>query len=197
MFSVNKNKKTAILSFARWLFVFALLVSTGCNKEKLQKIYNYYNMDEAPQISIKSLKSVYKESNIMRARISAPVMNYYVISSGNRRTEFPNGVRVQFYDENMRLSSTLRADFAVYYEKPKLWKLSGNVVVSSISGGTLKTQELYYNEKEQQIYTIKFVEITDPHGTVIRGKGGFVSNFDFTVYEFRNVDGVIMSYNSL
>ncbi len=76
--------------------------------------------------------------------------------------------------------------------KQQLWKATDNVIITGKNGSTMKTEEIYGNEKDEKIYSIKYVEVADPDGTIIRGKGGFESNFNFTNYKFKNVDGIIV-----
>ncbi|MBN2893352.1 MAG: LPS export ABC transporter periplasmic protein LptC [Bacteroidales bacterium] len=184
-FTLN-NKATSIL---KWLLLsFTIVFSFGC-KTDLSKIKPPEDIKNLPQLSITNFKASYKMGSSLKAQASAPIMNKYTLQKSY--TEFPKGVEVKFYDDNYVVSTSLNCKYAINYTLQELWKFSDTVIINSVEGGTLKTQELYFDQKNEKIYSVKFVEVTDPTGTVIRGKGGFESNYDFTIYEFKNVDGLI------
>lgn len=175
------NKKWLLLSL---IFVFAV----GC-KTDLSKVKQPEDIKNLPQLSITNFEAEYKMGAMLRAKAYAPVMNKYTIQ--NNYVEFPEGVDVKFFDENFDIATSLICKYAINYSQQELWKFSDSVVIINEGGGVLKTQELYFDQKNEKIYSVKFVEVTDVGGTVIRGKGGFESNYDFTIYEFKNVDGEI------
>ncbi len=182
------------------LLYIALVLSVilaSCSEKKVSEINFYANVEDAPDIMIEDLTSKYKYDNQLRALIKAPVAQYFLKDKKNPKMEFPQGLDAVFYNEKKQPISTIHCKYAVYYEKTQLWKLSGDVVVVNPEGSTLRTQELYYDQNNQRIYSIKFVEVIDKKGNSIRGKGGFTSNMDFTEYEFKNVDGEILSYQKL
>ena len=182
------------------VFVALLIISivlTGCKKNNLQKINYFPNIDNAPDVQILDLNSLYYTDKKLKINIIAPENDFYMKNRKNPRMEFPRGLTAIFYNDKLQPISTIKADFAIYYQKLKLWKISGNVEVQNQSGARLRTQELYYDENQQKIFSIKFVEVYDTSGSVIRGKNGFVSNLQFTDYQFRNVDGLVVTYQDL
>lgn len=187
MIFLKKYKTTQPAFVLRWVVVFILITLVGC-KTDLSKVKPPEDIDNLPQLSITDFHAYYKMSSNLQAEAFAPQMDKYNI--GKNLVEFTKGVDVKFYDQNFNPSTTLICDYAVNYPNEELWKFSGNVEVVSSSGGTLKTQELFFNQQNEKIYSVKYVEVTDTTGSVIRGKGGFESNYDFTIYEFKNVDGV-------
>ena len=177
-------------SIWKWFAFFLAfsLIFYSC-KTDLSKVKPPADIKNLPQLSIQNFNAKYKISNILRAEAYAPLMNKYTIDKNY--IEFPKGVNVKFYNDYFHVNTSLTCEYAINYPDKELWKFSGNVVIKSNDGGTLKTQELYFDQKTQKIYSIKYVEVTDPQGSVIRGKGGFEANYNFTVYEFKNVDGVL------
>jgi LPS export ABC transporter protein LptC len=172
----------------RW-FVFVLFLFFVSCKADLSKIRSPEDIKTLPQLSINGFHADYKISSMLRAEAYAPLMNKYTLNKNY--VEFPDGLEVKFYDDDFHVRTSLTCDYAIDYPEKELWKFSGNVIIKSVEGGTLKTQELYFDQKTKKIYSIKYVEVTSPDGSVIRGKGGFEANYNFTVYEFKNVDGVI------
>ncbi len=174
-------------SLVKW-FVFLLLFSTGC-KPDLSKIRPPADISNLPQLSVTNYHSYYKISSKLKAEATAPLMEKFTINKNE--VVFPEGLNIKFYDDFFNVTTSLDCKYAVNYPSKMLWKFSNDVVVKNDRGGMLKTQELFFDQKNQKIYSVKFVEVTDPEGTIIRGKGGFEANMDFSVYEFKNVDGMI------
>ena len=67
--------------------------------------------------------------------------------------EFRYGVYIETYDSTQRVSSMLRSDYAIYFEKRKLWEVKGNVDVLSAEGERLNTQQLFWNQTTRKIYS--------------------------------------------
>jgi len=183
----KSNIKTT--SYMKWFFVYFFIILLASCKTDLSKVPQLDAMEQLPQLSVTNFTAYYKISSSLKAEAKAPVMNKYTIQKNY--TEFPFGVEVKFYDEGFIVNTSLNCSYAINYTNQELWRFSDDVVVESTKGGTLKTQELYFDQKKQMIYSVKYVEVTDPNGTIIRGKGGFESNYDFTIYEFKNVDGIM------
>jgi hypothetical protein len=57
-------------------------------------------------------------------------------------------------------------------------------------GDTLRTEELIYLEKEEKIYTDKFVSI-NKDGNIINGAGGFESDTQMTRTVFKKTKGTL------
>lgn len=185
---LNIKEATSVL---KWLLLSVLITLTAC-KTDLSKISSPDDIKNMPQLSVTDFKAYYKTGSELKVEAYAPVMNKYTINKNY--VEFPEGVDVKFYDDDYNVSTSLLCKYAINYTGQELWKFSDSVVIESVQGGELKTQELYFDQKNEKIYSVKFVEVTDPQGTLIRGKGGFESNYDFTIYEFKNVDGILSFY---
>ena len=84
--------------------------------------------------------------------------------------------------------ASLRADTAYNYEKQGLWKWAGNVKVESLEGKTFETSLLFWNQKEEKIYTDKYIRIQE-EDKIITGIG-FESNQDMTQYKIFNSQGI-------
>ncbi len=103
--------------------------------------------------------------------------------------EFTEGVRVYFYNQDLKVDSRLTADYAIKHDNKDEMTARDNVVVINIKGERLNTEELIWNDKEKKIYSNKFVKITTPD-EIIFGEG-FESNQDFTNYRIKKISGTI------
>lgn len=105
--------------------------------------------------------TLYSDSMQLKARIEADKLVKYTTRE-DPRDEFPEGVKVTFYDQNGEVSSTLIADFGIRQGKKKEIKVIGNVIFRNMDGEQLETEELIWDESRQLVYTQKFVLITTP-----------------------------------
>jgi len=84
---------------------------------------------------------------------------------------FPNGIEVDFFDENGE-KNKVRADYAIIYSATNLIDLQGNVVLETPDGKKLETSQLFYDQDNQWILTQKVLKFTNPEdGTIMDGEG--------------------------
>ncbi len=180
--------KLKVLSiFIMSLFLFSLF---SC-KTDLDEIRALMHKEELPDIIVENLHTQYSINGTLQVKLLSPKANRYT-SEKKQYSQFPDGLTLMFFDKNMNLHSSLNADYGIYYEKKGFAKAKGNVVLVNTEGSTLRTEELFIDEKEEKIYSVVPVKIEDKDGFKITGKGGFESNLDFTVYRFTDVSGVKM-----
>lgn len=102
--------------------------------------------------------------------------------------EFPEGLKVQFFDENNQ-KSTVTADYGIYYLETGLVDLRGNVVIITSDSMKLTADQLYWDENLEWVFTDKPNTITFKNGAVNTGQG-FDSNQEFTNFRSRSNTGV-------
>ncbi len=165
-----------------------LLTLFSC-KTDLDEIRALMHKEELPDVIVENLLAQYSINGNLQVKLTSPKANRYT-SKKKEYSQFPDGITLMFFDKNMNLHSSLKADYAIYYEKKSFAKARGNVVLVNTEGSTLRTEELFIDEKEEKIYSLVPVTIEDKDGFKITGKGGFESNLAFTVYRFTDVSGV-------
>jgi LPS export ABC transporter protein LptC len=101
---------------------------------------------------------------------------------------FEKGVYLEKFDTLFRIDASIKADTAYYYEKKKLWELKGNVQILSQRGDKFETQQLFWDEKREKVYSDKFIRI-EQEDKSITGYG-FESNQELTEYEIKNTTGM-------
>ncbi len=101
---------------------------------------------------------------------------------------FEKGVYLEKFDTLFRIDASIKADTAYYYEKKKLWELKGNVQILSQRGDKFETQQLFWDEKKEKVYSDKFIRI-EQEDKSITGYG-FESNQELTEYEIKNTTGM-------
>ncbi len=141
------------------------------------------NIERAEEVQI-----LYSDSAKLKVQIQGPVMLNY-LDKVEPKQEFPEGVKVVFFDPSGEVSSTLTSKYAVRFERKNQVVVQDSVVWKSVKGEQLDTEELIWDEQQQRVYTQKFVVITRPD-EIIYGHG-FEANQDFTNAKINAVEGQI------
>jgi LPS export ABC transporter protein LptC len=104
-------------------------------------------------------------------------------------TEFKSGIKVLFYDGHEKPVGTVYSKYAKYIDKKKLWELKDSVVVVNESSDKLETEQLFWDQEKDQIYTDRFIKITNEDQTVMGT--GFESDHSLTRRKIKNVTATI------
>ncbi|NGX84630.1 LPS export ABC transporter periplasmic protein LptC [Aequorivita sp. KMM 9714] len=102
--------------------------------------------------------------------------------------EFPNGIEVRFWDKEGK-KSTVNSDYAIQYDGTGLVDLRENVVIVTADSVVLKAQQLYWDQKNQWVFTDQPYQIKFKDGSYNNG-GRFDGNQDFTIFSSRKNEGV-------
>lgn len=73
-------------------------------------------------------------------------------------SEFPDGVNLTLYDDNKN-QNIIVADYAIVYDETHLIDLQGNVIISTPAKDSIFADQLYYDQKNEWIFTNKPVRM--------------------------------------
>ncbi len=166
-----------------WAVLTLSMFACTNKKEKIEELTQPAEMREVS----KNIEAIYSDSAVVKAKLRAPEM--VRITSGNERMELPKGLNIDFFDDDLNIESTLRANEGVRYLNTSITRLRGNVVAINKQNDTLKTEELFWDEDKQKIYTQKFVQVRTADETVLAD--GFESDPEFKNYVFYKIRGTI------
>jgi LPS export ABC transporter protein LptC len=141
------------------------------------------NSERADDVTI-----LYSKNGHTTAKLYTPKFNH-IQNLTPSYIEMKKGLRVLFYDDNMKVQSTLTAKYGKYFEQEGNVLVRDSVVIFNAKKEQLDTQELIWDEKLQQFYTEKFVKISTP--TQIIYGDGLISNQNFSEYKITNIKGII------
>ncbi|MEQ5790380.1 LPS export ABC transporter periplasmic protein LptC [Muricauda sp. NFXS6] len=194
---MKQTSEHILKSFATVFTVAILFMSCGDNYERVG--------EEAvkplfPQGIAKNFTLTYTETiESMGTQDSATSRVIAVLTSpisedfDNQRFKFktfPEGLRVDFYDEKNN-KSVIVADYGIVYSQTNLIDLRGNVVIESHDGKKLETDQLYFDRKNNWIFTEASFKYTNPEdGTVMDGEG-MDFNKDFTFFKAHKTYGLM------
>ncbi|MTG97099.1 MULTISPECIES: LPS export ABC transporter periplasmic protein LptC [Myroides] len=144
MAQIIKNIVTTVSLLA---IVFAL---TSC-EDNFKNIQSLNRTSFFPGGEGENIYLQYVDSGRVKAiLVSDKMLDYSNVA--NQFTEFPEGVHVTFIDKNDQ-KTTVVADYAISYSKTELIDLQGNVVITTQDGKKLESDQLYYDQKNDWLYT--------------------------------------------
>ncbi|HQB27781.1 MAG TPA: LPS export ABC transporter periplasmic protein LptC [Paludibacter sp.] len=165
--------------------VFFLLFS--CNTTVTEQIDLELSSGEVPRLHTADVTTVISDSGITRYRIYTPVWNVYDNTS-QPYWEFPDGVHFERFDEDLIVDANVHCEYAKFLEKEKIWELKGNVRATNIKGELFETEQLFWNQKTEKIYSDSLVTITQED--YIINAQGFESNQQMTKYTWKQTQGI-------
>ncbi len=125
------------------------------------------NLKETPTQVVNDMFMQQTKNGMVQMRAEAPRMEKYERDSLNFEL-FPEGFFVYGFDETGRLETEIVADNArhVSYEDGReTWEAFGNVVVKNlINQEVMETDTLYWDQKNERIYTHCYVRMYSPDG---------------------------------
>ncbi|WP_108422675.1 LPS export ABC transporter periplasmic protein LptC [Flagellimonas amoyensis] len=123
------------------------------------------------------------------AVLSSPISEDFDNQAFKLRT-FPKGLKVDFFDDKDQ-KSVITANYGIVYTQTNLIDLQGNVVIESHDGKKLETDQLFFDRKNNWIFTEGEFTYTNPEdGTVMDGMG-MDFNKDFTFFKAHKTFGLM------
>ena len=124
-------------------------------------------LGETPIQKVDDMFIVQTENSIMKMRAEAPLMERYENDTLSYEL-FPEGIAVFGYSEDGMLETEILADNAkhsTFKDGRETWEAFGNVVVRNlINEETMETDTLYWDQKNERIYTHCYVRMYSPDG---------------------------------
>ncbi len=176
----------------RILVVLILVTGSSCTND-LRDVMALPKTQLSPNQVGDTVTMLYTDSAKLKIMVAANRMLVFTDNVSEPFTILPKGVFVTFFDENEKVSATLKANYGVRYENSKRMEVKYAVEVINAEGTKLETERLVWDENSKRIYTDAFVRITTAT-EIIMGKG-MESNQDFSKYELKQVTGQIQLKN--
>ena len=124
-------------------------------------------LDEVPVQTVRDMFIVQSENGKIQMRASADLMEKYERDTLSYEL-FPEGFSVYGYTDEGLLETEIISDKArhlKYDDGRETWEAYGNVVVRNlIKQETIETDTLYWDQKNERIYTHCYVKIYSPDG---------------------------------
>lgn len=182
-----KRESFVALSLLFLMFISQVMLSSCSSEEAEPRIKD---PNKIPTQVSYDLVSTESKNGKLTYRMTTPLMERYELAD-EPFTEFTKGIKVVTYNDSTKVvESDLRADYAHYDENKKLWEARGNVIANNYKGDrVLYTEQLFWNESDDKIYSDKLVRIRD--GKSKHTGIGFESDGSFNVYTFKSTRGMM------
>jgi len=174
------------------LVICALLLA-GCEND-IERVHMLTENAQVPTVKGNNVEVIYSDSARVKVQILAPAFKQF-IDVEKPYMEFPEGLEVYFYDDSLKIESEIKADYTIYYTEERLWHATGNVMALRLDNGdALHTEELFWNEEKELIYSDAFTRVQNQDGTFY-GKRGFESHQDLSNWQLKGSSGTVNVQN--
>lgn len=182
--SVNMIRQAVYIKILKAALISGCFFMCSChnNYQEVQDLAK----KKLPGDTVVSVESYLSQDGIVRAKLTAPLMT--MKQADTPKTEFPKTIRVDFYD-SVKLQSKLFARYALYYNNKRLVYLRDSVVVYNVQGDTLRTEELWWDQSKELIYTSVPVHIRKPDEKI--DGTGLTADQNFSHWTINNAKGPI------
>ena len=156
-------------------------------KDNFKEVQNIGLLSDKPITEAENINTKYTDSGRLKSHLISPKM----LDFSNRKfsfVEFPQGINFTIYDEKGNKNNVV-ADFAMIYNDTDLIDLQGNVVVTTYSNDTLFTEQLFYDQKREWMFTNEPVKFRRKDNIDLGT--GFDANKDFTIANVLEYSGTI------
>ncbi|WP_029034198.1 LPS export ABC transporter periplasmic protein LptC [Salinimicrobium terrae] len=143
--------------------------------------------EDAPQSVGTGINLKYIDSGKVVATLKSETMRDFS-NKGFPYREFPDGLTVEFFDEDQK-KNTVTANYGIVYNETGLIDLQGDVVVVTSDSTQLMADQLYWDQARNWVFTDHPNTIRFRNGAVNEGQG-FDSNQEFSNFRSRSNVGV-------
>lgn len=124
---------------------------------------------------------IYSDSAMVKAKATAPILDKITPKNGAVYQEMPDGVKINFLNEQQGIKGSVTSDYAIQRESEKLVIFKRNVIVVN-EELTFNTEELTWDQNKRMFFSPSGV-VTKPDGTVINAVN-FSATEDFSIFKF-------------
>ena len=175
------------------LFAGSLLLASCENDINEVKALDNHGLNTEEATGVTSYMSI---DGKLKGKLTAPLM--VTTEKDTTSMSFPKSLFVIFYDDSTGLpSSFVSAKYGVYYQRLEKVMLKDTVIAYTIPGDTLRTSELWWDQRTGIISSDKpsVLRQTNPYG-LIPGNNGFHAKQDFSEFVFLNANNAIIEMDS-
>ncbi len=169
-------------------YAVVMLLFIACSsKSTTETIDAVPDRTSMPRLDATQVTTVISDSGITRYRISAQEWLIYD-KAAEPYWDFPTGIVLEKFDPDLNVDASIESDYARFLENPQIWELTGNVVAINLEGEMFETEQLFWDQKTERIYSDSLITIT--RATSIIWGLGFESNQTMTNYTIRQPQGI-------
>lgn len=160
----------------------------SCGKERQSFVPNASDGNVTPTMATADVSTFISDSGYTRYHITTDLWQMFE-DAPEPFWKFPSGLHLEQYDEAMHPAANVRCDSAIYLSRKRLWQLDGHVVMVNVEQDSFLTQQLFWDQNSQKVYSDSFIHIVRSD-RIIEGYG-FESNQNMTAYTVNRPTGII------
>ena len=183
-------RKPSYAGFSGVVTALALLAIAGlgsCKDDGKLGVASRIDPKKMPSMSTVNVATLISDSGITQYKIVSPLWNVYD-EADTPYWSFPKGIYLQKFDRQFNVIASVAADSAKFFRLQNLWKLDGNVELKKEPGELFLTQQLFWDQRRNRLYSDSFIHIETPD-RMLEGLG-FESNDRLTKYSIRRPTGI-------
>lgn len=171
-------KSIAVFFFTAVLF--------ACEND-MQTINSLSNDESVPDETATDIEVVYSDSGRVMIKLISAKLNRY--ETDEPYIEFPEGLRLLFFDSVQNVKSELTANYGIRWEKKRMMEVKDDVVITDFEKDEiLNTEHIIWDQAKRKIYSEVFVKRTNKDG-VMYGEG-FTADENLKNYTLLHPRGV-------
>ncbi|TLX77437.1 LPS export ABC transporter periplasmic protein LptC [Labilibacter sediminis] len=183
-----KNIRIHLNKTASAMLLAVLFFNLACTSNKPEEIRAIGDNQDIPSLEIIDFETVITDSGKVKYHIITPHLLDYD-KKEEPYTEYPQGGHIMTYDTAMVIATQIKCKYAIYHKEEDLWDLRNDVEAVNEDGVVFNSEQLFWDQKKEIIYTEKFVKITTEKD--INTGYGLVANQNMKKYRLKNYSGTI------
>jgi LPS export ABC transporter protein LptC len=185
---LTNNNIHNLKGLAAALGVAALMfLPAACTSDKPEYVSRFKDRAAVAGMFSDSVTTLISDSGRIRYRVVTEVWKIYD-KAADPYWYFPKKIYFERFNDSLKTESLVQADTARYYTRRKLWVLRKKVKLVNLKGETFETALLYWDQRQQRIYSDSFIRI-EQNNQVLTGYG-FESNESLTKYNIFKPEGI-------
>lgn len=168
--------------------IMAAATIASCGGDNIKDVTGNVDPENFATMTTRDVESMISDSGVTRYRILSPL--WLVFDEAREpKWKFPEGLHIERFDETFHPEATIDCDSATYFKSRQLWRLDGHVKVLNTLGERFLTQQLFWDQRNEKVYSDSFIHI-ERADRVMEGYG-FTSNQKMTQFSVRNVSAIL------
>ncbi len=165
-----------------------MLLMFSC-KNKLEDVKKLTVHHDYPEFTARNITIFRSDSAKVIFRLKTKKMIKFNTKEKNY-VLFPEGIyAIHYFPDYPQVESYIKADYAKFLPEKQLWVAKGNVEAQNRKGEKLFAEEIYWNQKEEKIYSDKNIKI-QTNEEIIYGTG-FEADQYFEHYKIKQIKGTV------
>ena len=142
--------------------------------------------DSLPFMSSRGISNLISDSGVIRYKIVAEDWDIY--NTQPQKWSFLKGLFLEKFDTTFHVQWYVQADTA-YCHDNRIWELRGRVVILNREGTLFRSEELFWDMNEHQMWSNLFMRINKPDSEQQLEGDRFRSNEEMTDYHITSSSG--------